>query len=426
MTIRHKRRIFALGLAGILLIFTGCDDGSSQSSTFSWIEDPPKVMLVAGARLVAVSFNQLGVGFRVTPVNGVQILEQSSSQSVNRISGLRQAEGGVRFGDGGDTTPASIARGEHEFDQKKYPNVDDYPLPSFFPKPDHPGLNPFEGFPPPPATNEDGLGLANNSDGSISVLGIGSSDVSNGTGAVRAAQDQVRAAKTTTIHIGAAPGGLSYSPDQKRIYVSYAQGIAVVDSAAAAVVDQIALPLEAQPYRTVIAPDGKRLYVNSFKSASAQVYTVDLASKTVVGSIPVGGYPAGIAITPDGSQVWVTSFFSGNITVIDTLTNTRTVVISNVSAAWGIAFNPTGTRAFVTSSESVGGSLRVIDTSTYSVIANIPTGNGPRAVAVTPNGSHVFVADYGTDTITQIDAVNNKVLRTIKVGVKPEGFQFLP
>ena len=426
MTIRHKRRIFALGLAGILLIFTGCDDGSSQSSTFSWIEDPPKVMLVAGARLVAVSFNQLGQGFRVTPVNGVQILEQSSSQSVNRISGLRQAEGGVRFGDGGDTTPASIARGEHEFDQKKYPNVDDYPLPSFFPKPDHPGLNPFEGFPPPPATNEDGLGLANNSDGSISVLGIGSSDVSNGTGAVRAAQDQVRAAKTTTIHIGAAPGGLSYSPDQKRIYVSYAQGIAVVDSAAAAVVDQIALPLEAQPYRTVIAPDGKRLYVNSFKSASAQVYTVDLASKTVVGSIPVGGYPAGIAITPDGSQVWVTSFFSGNITVIDTLTNTRTVVISNVSAAWGIAFNPTGTRAFVTSSESVGGSLRVIDTSTYSVIANIPTGNGPRAVAVTPNGSHVFVADYGTDTITQIDAVNNKVLRTIKVGVKPEGFQFLP
>ena len=99
---------------------------------------------------------------------------------------------------------------------------------------------------------------------------------------------------------------------------------------------------------------------------------------------------------------------------------------ANLKNAWGIAFNPTGTRAFVTSSESVGGSLRVIDTVTYSVIANIPTGNGPRAVAVTPNGSHVFVADYGADTITQIDAVNNKVLRTIKVGVKPEGFQFLP
>ena len=426
MTTTHNRRIFTFGLAGILLIFTGCDDGSSQSSTFSWIEDPPKVMLVAAGRLVAVSFNQLGVGFRVIPVTGVQIREPSSSESGNRILGLRQAKGGIRFGDGGDTTPTVILPGEHELDQHKYPNVDDFPLPSFFPKPDHPGLDPFVGFPPPPATNEDGLGLANWSDGSISLVGIGASDVSNVTGPLRAAQDQVRTAKTTTIHIGASAGGLSYSPDQKRIYVSHAQGIAVVDSAAAAVIDQIALPPEAQPYRTVIAPDGKRLYVNSFKTASAQVYTVDLANKTVVGSIPVGGYPAGIAITPDGSQVWVTSFFSGNITVIDTLTNTRTVVISNVSAAWGIAFNPTGTRAFVTSSESVGGSLRVIDTVTYSVIANIPTGNGPRAVAVTPNGSHVFVADYGADTITQIDAVNNKVLRTIKVGVKPEGFQFLP
>ena len=44
----------------------------------------------------------------------------------------------------------------------------------------------------------------------------------------------------------------------------------------------------------------------------------------------------------------------------------------------------------------------------------------------TPSGRHVFVADYLADTVTQVDAINDTVVRTIKVGVRPEGFQFLP
>ena len=59
------------------------------------------------------------------------------------------------------------------------------------------------------------------------------------------------------------------------------------------------------------------------------------------------------------------------------------------------------------------------------MIVNIPAGNGARAVAVKPSGRHVFVASFLADTITQIDVINNTLVRTIQVGKKPVGFKFL-
>ena len=131
--------------------------------------------------------------------------------------------------------------------------------------------------------------------------------------------------------------------------------------------------------------------------------------------------PACVCSTPSIAQTLITP---KGIVNADALTNTRTVVISNISAAWGIRFNRTGTRDYVTSAESVGGNLMVIVTATYSVKATVPTGNGSRGIGVTPTGRHVFAANFGADTITQIDTTTNAVVRTITVGPKPQGFQF--
>jgi len=219
---------------------------------------------------------------------------------------------------------------------------------------------------------------------------------------------------------------MKVSPDRRRTYVAYALGVAVVDRATHTVVDRITLPPEAKPHSVTTSRDGKKLYVTSYLPTAAQIYIVDLATKNLLATIPVGGYPSGITVTPDGTQVWASSPFSGNVTVIDTLTNTRLMVISGIPAAWGIRFNPTGTRAYVTSSENVGASLRVLDTSNYREIASIPTGNDSRNIAVTPSGRHIFVTNFLQDTVVQIDAATNTVLRTIKVGSKPSGFQFVP
>lgn len=441
MISKNNRKILAVGLAGALSAFTGCDDGLGRLGPYSLIGDPPKVFLIAGGNLVSVRFDEFGMGVRVNAINSVQVPGPSSSPIVRldfglRSSGSRQGQGG---GSGDPLTPPNAD--EHDSDSDEdYDSEDNHPQPDHpLPTQDHPGEDhdprtpndsPLKGELNSTGTPNDSvfsgeLNSTNLSDGSVSTSSLGPNDLPQTQNSLVAAISQERTAKVSKIRIGAQPVSIKGSPDRKRFYVAYASGIAVIDRAAGAVVDQITLPPEAQPHSLAISPDGKRLYVTSYLSSGAQVYTVDLATKTVIGTIPVGGFPSGIAVTPDGSQIWVTSFFSGNVTVIDALTNTRTVVISNISAAWGIRFNPTGTRAYVTSAESVGGNLKVIETANYTVTATVPTGDGPRAIAVTPTGRHVFVANYGADTITQIDTNTNAVVRTITVGKNPQAFQFL-
>ncbi len=424
---RNQRKLLALGLAGALLTLNACDDGLGGSGNISWINDPPKVFLIAGGKLVAIRFKQFGTGFRVVPVNSIPVPGAVFSP-VGRsdFGGLNL---GTRHGDS-SPDPTLDFPAPDDFD---FPPPDDLPDPWDVPFPDDPFPfpvppdlpDPFDGLPDPPPFPDDDIPFTSSNDGSLSASSGAGEGLAQGKDPIREAQDQGRSAKIVKIRIGAQAAGFRFSPDRKRVYVAYAQGIAVVDRIAATVVDQIPLPPEVTPKSIAISPDGKRLYVASFVRSAAQLYTVDLATKAVVGTVPVGGFPAGVAVTPDGSQVWVSSYFSGNVTVVDTLTNTRVTVISGVSSAWSIQFNPRGTRAYVTSSESVGGNLKVIDTARYAIIATIPAGNGARAIGVTPSGRHVFVANFLADTVTQIDAINNTVVRTIQVGKKPAGFKFL-
>ncbi|MEO8131839.1 MAG: hypothetical protein ABI822_32395, partial [Bryobacteraceae bacterium] len=359
MKTRNIRRTLAAGLAGTLLVLTACDDGLIRSGDVSWFNDPPNVLLVAGGKLVVVRFNKFG---RPTPVvtelNTFPVLNASLSPLPPLASGVRNAGPRPGFGGFGGGDPfVDPDPDEHEFDPDNWPDPeDDFPLPdSPLPLPDFPDEDPFDGLPDPPPFPDD-VDVTNLGDGSMSTSSTVSANASGTNDEIRAAQANGRSATVARVAIGARPIGMKISPDKKRTYVAYALGIAVIDRATRSVVDRITLPPEARPHSLAVSLDNKRLYVTSYLSTAAQVYVVDLASKSVIASIPVGGFPSGIAVTPDGTQVWATSLSSGNVTVIDTLTSTRVLVISGISAAWGVRFNPTGTRAYVTSSENVGGS----------------------------------------------------------------------
>ena len=92
------------------------------------------------------------------------------------------------------------------------------------------------------------------------------------------------------------------------------------------------------------ASGGTFAYVTN--SASDEVSVIDLATNTVVASIPVRK-PTGIAITPDGTRAYVAEIESNTVAVIDLATNT--VVGSPIPVAGratGIAITPDGTRAY--------------------------------------------------------------------------------
>src|SRR5215471_7070473 len=53
-------------------------------------------------------------------------------------------------------------------------------------------------------------------------------------------------------------------------------------------------------------------------SLSNTVSVIDMATNTVVATVPVGIEPIGVAITPDGTHAYVANLFSDTVSVIDT------------------------------------------------------------------------------------------------------------
>jgi len=113
--------------------------------------------------------------------------------------------------------------------------------------------------------------------------------------------------------------------------------------------------------------------------ADGSVGRVNLETKTVVATIPVGsGFYGSLAVGEDA--VWVTTFDENKVSRIDPATNT--------------------------------------------VVAEIPVGTNPRGIAVTPGA--VWVSNHRGGSIWRIDPATNAVVAKIEVGtVGPSGPKFL-
>ncbi|MDE3056179.1 MAG: beta-propeller fold lactonase family protein [Verrucomicrobiota bacterium] len=65
--------------------------------------------------------------------------------------------------------------------------------------------------------------------------------------------------------------------------------------------------------------------------------------------------------------------------------------------------------------------VSVINSLTNRVTATLPVGTAPLGVAMTPDGSYAYVANYIDNNISVIDASANKVIGTVAVGRNPWG-----
>jgi YVTN family beta-propeller protein len=232
---------------------------------------------------------------------------------------------------------------------------------------------------------------------------------------------------SSRVSVGTKPVNVKVTPDGRALVANSLDGtISVINLATRTVTNTISLPLvnnmRMQPNAMAVAPDGSRAYVSSHVDLPGSfVFILDLTNMSFTGtSIAVGAFPSSMAITPDGSQLWVSSRGESRVDVFDTATNEPIAGFTN-QLSTGVAINPTGTRAYMAAGISPG-ILTVVDTSTFSFLAQIPVGNFPHAVAVTSTGRHVYVTNALSNSISLIDAVGNKVIRTINLkGKHPLG-----
>lgn len=164
-----------------------------------------------------------------------------------------------------------------------------------------------------------------------------------------------------------------------------------------------------------------------FNSAQAQVTAyvtdgsgnnvsvIDVASNTVIATIPVGtfsvpsigNFPVGVVVAPDGDLAYVTNFFDGTISIIDTSTNTvkSTINLGAFSGPSLLAITPDGKSLYVPEANN---QVVVVSTVTNAVVASIavPTAD---AVVITPDGKRAYVQSR-LDGVHVIDTATNTVV----------------
>jgi YVTN family beta-propeller protein len=107
----------------------------------------------------------------------------------------------------------------------------------------------------------------------------------------------------------------------------------------------------------------------------------------------VGEYPNFMALSPDGNTAYVTSFGTGDLIVVDLATKTVTGSVPVGSEPLGVALAEGGKTAFVACRQS--GTIAVVDLAALRVVENIKVSGAPYAVAVGPKGYRVYVTNYG-------------------------------
>lgn len=232
------------------------------------------------------------------------------------------------------------------------------------------------------------------------------------------------------IVVGNGASGLTITPDGRFVYVAnqFGSSVSVVDVATRAVVATI--PVGLQPTGIGVTPDGLRVYVAD--SQFNAVWVIDTTTNTVVGSsIMVGGNPQDLSIGRDGSRVYVSNFNSRSVSVIDTASNTVQATIAVGFFPLGLATTPDGSRLYVADNDpSLGnGSVAVIDTATNTVVdrVTLPAFHSARRVAVTPDGARGYISINTPQEVIAFDTATNLTLGApIPINGIPEGIAITP
>jgi YVTN family beta-propeller protein len=147
---------------------------------------------------------------------------------------------------------------------------------------------------------------------------------------------------------------------------------------------------------------------------SNNVSVIDVASNTVVATVPVGSGPGGVAVNPGGTRAYVVNVGARNISVIDTGSNSVIATIGGGGTGPNaVALHPAGTFAYVTG--YTADVLSVIDTASNTLVANVGVGSLPTSVAVNSAGTRVYVTNFGSNNVSVIDTASNTVVATVAI-----------
>jgi len=150
--------------------------------------------------------------------------------------------------------------------------------------------------------------------------------------------DPVAGKIIATFKVGHRPRSVAFLPDGSRAYINAENDGTVVlaDARKYRMIKAIPLgkPGVIKPMAVLLSPDGTKLYVSTGRGH--QVFTIDTATNTVLGSVEVGARPWGITLSPDAKTLYSANGPSNDVSVVDLATNTVTKKIKAGTGPWGV------------------------------------------------------------------------------------------
>jgi DNA-binding beta-propeller fold protein YncE len=219
-------------------------------------------------------------------------------------------------------------------------------------------------------------------------------------------------------------GGWDYitvDPQAKRLYVSHATKIVVVDLNTDKVVGEIAPTPGVHGF--AVAPDLGRGFSSNGRENTSTI--VDLKTLATISKVETEGNPDAILYEPEHREVYTFNGTGKSATVFDGQGGKVTATIDLGGKPEAPVVDREAHRIFV-NLEDVG-AIAAIDTATHTVVAKWPlTGcEEPTGLGYDPAHHRLFSA-CSNKVMTMTDSLSGKVISTVPIGARADGAAFDP
>lgn len=251
-------------------------------------------------------------------------------------------------------------------------------------------------------------GMAMTQDGrTVYVTGDGSSSLD----VIDTAADKV----VKTIDVGKTPNGLALTPDNRLLLVTvYGENrIAFIDTSTQSVVATTALP---KPHTVAISPDGKFAYVTVQDPGHFGLARIDLATRSVVSTLPLEKTPRDGEFGYDGKMFYFTQAGISAVQVLDPASDRVVTEIPTGVSPHFVGY-PRGS-AFGMTVVQGPGELLLFDPATNKPARSVAVGKQPHWATASGDGKKAYVTNEGSNDVTVVDLASGQT-KTIAVGNAP-------
>jgi YVTN family beta-propeller protein len=214
------------------------------------------------------------------------------------------------------------------------------------------------------------------------------------------------------------------SRDGRKLFVTMPMSnqVAVVDTATWKVTTNI--EIGARPGRLALQRDQKYAWAGDMPMTAAPsgVTVIDTASQKVAARILTGTGRHEVVLTADDRFAFVSNTGEGTVSIIDVAKLTKIKDVKVGVTTTSLAYSPLSKAVYAI--DETTGAMIAIDAQSLEPVARLSMMPGINLIRIAPGGRFGFILNTKADTAQIFDTASNRLLHTVKVGLKPDQIVF--